>query len=46
MYLLWGTVDDAGVFAMFRRVKLWFDGLPAAVLDAAVKKGCWWPGWG
>ncbi|MEU8276281.1 DUF5990 family protein [Microbispora bryophytorum] len=36
VYLSWGTVDDAGVFAMFRRAKLSFDGIPAAVLDAAV----------
>lgn len=39
VYLSWGTVDDAGMFAMFRRAKLWFDGIPAAVLDAAVKDG-------
>ncbi|MBB2743971.1 UNVERIFIED_ORG: hypothetical protein FHR35_003807 [Microbispora rosea subsp. rosea] len=36
VYLSWGTVDDAGVFAMFRRAKLSFDGIPAAVLNAAV----------
>ncbi|MBD3142202.1 DUF5990 family protein [Microbispora bryophytorum] len=36
VYLSWGTVDDAGVRAMFRRAKLSFDGIPATVLDAAV----------
>ncbi|WP_067133300.1 DUF5990 family protein [Microtetraspora malaysiensis] len=39
VYLSWGTVDDAGVFSMFRRAKLWFDGIPADVLDAAVDNG-------
>jgi hypothetical protein len=39
VYLSWGTVDDAGVFSMFRRAKLWFDGIGPNVLDAAVKSG-------
>jgi hypothetical protein len=37
VYLSWGTLDNAGVFAMFRRAKLWFDGVTPAVLDAAVQ---------
>lgn len=39
VYLSWGTVDGAGVFSMFRRAKVWFDGVPAEVLDAAVHGG-------
>jgi hypothetical protein len=39
VYLSWGTVDDAGAFAMFRRAKLWFDGIDLDVLDAAVQSG-------
>ncbi|MFF4776315.1 DUF5990 family protein [Microtetraspora fusca] len=39
VYLSWGAVDDAGMFAMFRRAKLWFDCIPVAVLDAAVNNG-------
>ncbi|MFI0448864.1 DUF5990 family protein [Actinomadura sp. 6N118] len=39
VYLAWGTVDDAGVFLMFRRAKVWFDGIEPGVLDAAVASG-------
>lgn len=39
VYLSWGTVDDAGVFTMFRRAKLWFDGIGPQVLAAAVRDG-------
>ncbi|CAM5734203.1 hypothetical protein SALBM311S_02788 [Streptomyces alboniger] len=35
IYLSWGTVDDAGVFTMFRRAKLMLDAIPADVLAAA-----------
>lgn len=39
VYLSWGTVDDAGTFTMFRRAKLWFDGIAPDVLAAAVDSG-------
>ncbi|MFD1930896.1 DUF5990 family protein [Nonomuraea mangrovi] len=39
VYLSWGTVDDAGVFSMFRRAKLWLEGVPAGVLEGAVSAG-------
>lgn len=39
VYLSWGTVDGAGVFSMFRRAKLWLDGIPENVLDTAVNRG-------
>jgi hypothetical protein len=39
VYLSWGTVDQAKMFTMFRRAKLWFDGIAPDVLDAAVKHG-------
>jgi hypothetical protein len=39
VYLSWGTVDDGGAFAMFRRAKLLFDGVPADVLESAVNNG-------
>ncbi|MFF8378210.1 DUF5990 family protein [Streptomyces sp. NPDC015661] len=39
VYLSWGTVDDAGVFTMFRRAKLMLDGVPAQVVDAALRSG-------
>ncbi|TMR06316.1 monooxygenase [Nonomuraea turkmeniaca] len=35
VYLSWGTVDEARVFSMFRRAKLWLDAIPAGVLEAA-----------
>lgn len=39
VYLSWGTVDEAGVFTMFRRAKLMLDTVPADVLAAAVRDG-------
>ncbi|MFD9004555.1 DUF5990 family protein [Streptomyces sp. NPDC059582] len=39
IYLSWGTVDEQGAFAMFRRAKLLLDAVPAEVLDAAARSG-------
>jgi hypothetical protein len=39
IYLSWGTMDDAGTFALFRRAKLMFDAIGADVIDAAVRSG-------
>ncbi|MFI6817798.1 DUF5990 family protein [Nonomuraea sp. NPDC050328] len=39
VYLSWGTVDDAGAIAMFRRAKLHLDAVPAPVLEDAVAGG-------
>ncbi|MEE1738632.1 DUF5990 family protein [Streptomyces sp. BE147] len=39
VYLSWGTVDDAGVFTMFRRAKLLFADIDPAVLEAAARTG-------
>ncbi|MFE9768140.1 DUF5990 family protein [Streptomyces sp. NPDC005808] len=39
IYLSWGTVDEAGVFSMFRRAKLMIDAIPAEVLAAAARDG-------
>ncbi len=39
IYLSWGTVDAAGVFSLFRRAKLWLDGVAPAVLADAVRTG-------
>jgi hypothetical protein len=39
LYLSWGTVDDAGHFAMFRRAKLMFDAVPEQLLRAAQAPG-------
>ncbi|MGW8888033.1 DUF5990 family protein [Streptomyces sp. NPDC055749] len=39
VYLSWGTVDESGVFTMFRRAKLMFSDIDPAVLDEAVKTG-------
>ncbi|MGW1754458.1 DUF5990 family protein [Streptomyces mirabilis] len=39
IYLSWGTVDDSGVFSMFRRAKLMLDVVPAEVLAAAAREG-------
>nr|WP_089100735.1 DUF5990 family protein [Streptomyces hyaluromycini] len=39
VYLSWGTVDDSGVFTMFRRAKLMLDAVPADVLAAAAHDG-------
>jgi hypothetical protein len=39
VYLSWCTVDEAGVFTMFRRAKLMLDSVPADVLAAAADDG-------
>ncbi|MFD9325117.1 DUF5990 family protein [Streptomyces sp. NPDC060065] len=39
IYLSWGTVDESGVFSMFRRAKLMIDSIPAEVLAAAARDG-------
>lgn len=39
IYLTWGDVDEAGGFRMFRRAKLWIDGVPEGVLTDAVSLG-------
>lgn len=39
VYLSWGTVDDAGVFTMFRRAKLMFADIDPDVLEAAARSG-------
>ena len=39
IYLSWGTVDDSKQFTLFRRAKLWLDGVPADVMDSAGKLG-------
>lgn len=39
IYLSWGDVDDAGAFTMFRRAKLWLDGIDAATARAALATG-------
>ena len=39
IYLSWGSVNDVNEFRLFRRAKLWFDGVPAEVLTRAVAQG-------
>lgn len=39
IYLSWGTVDEKGVFHMFRRAKLMWDAVDAATAEAAVAAG-------
>ncbi|MEW1611459.1 MULTISPECIES: DUF5990 family protein [unclassified Streptomyces] len=39
VYLSWGTVDDAGLFTMFRRAKLMFCDVGPEVLEAAADSG-------
>jgi len=39
IYLSWVTVDDAGNTSLFRRAKLWLDGVPPSVLEDAVRTG-------
>ncbi|WP_406493976.1 DUF5990 family protein [Streptomyces sp. NBC_00846] len=39
VYLSWGTVDEDGVFSMFRRAKLMLGDIDPAVLEAAVRSG-------
>ncbi|WP_432151851.1 DUF5990 family protein [Streptomyces sp. bgisy029] len=39
VYLSWGTVDEAGLFSMFRRAKLMFSDIEPEVLEAATRSG-------
>lgn len=39
VYLSWGTVDEDGLFSMFRRAKLMFSDIGAATLRAAARSG-------
>ncbi|WP_329618324.1 DUF5990 family protein [Streptomyces brevispora] len=39
VYLSWGTVDENGLFSMFRRAKLMFADIGADVLEAAARSG-------
>ncbi|MEW2068062.1 DUF5990 family protein [Streptomyces sp. NPDC007346] len=39
IYLSWGTVDDAGLFSMFRRAKLMFGDIEPGDLEAAARSG-------
>ena len=39
IYLNWVTVDDADNVRLFRRAKLWLDGVQPAVLDEAASTG-------
>ncbi len=39
VYLSWGTVDADGAFTMFRRAKLWLDGVGPDVMVAARRSG-------
>jgi hypothetical protein len=39
VYLSWGSLGDDGSFAMFRRAKLWLDGVDRGVLDDALAAG-------
>ncbi|WP_329025033.1 DUF5990 family protein [Streptomyces sp. NBC_01423] len=39
VYLSWGTVDEDGLFTMFRRAKLMFADIDPSVLAAAVGSG-------
>jgi hypothetical protein len=39
VYLSWGTVDAEGVFTMFRRAKLWLDGVAPEAMGAARRSG-------
>lgn len=39
IYLSWGEVDDVGAFVMFRRAKLWLDGVDAATAQTVIATG-------
>ncbi|WP_329113159.1 DUF5990 family protein [Streptomyces sp. NBC_01465] len=39
IYLSWGTVDEKGLFTMFRRAKLMLDVVPEETLAAAAREG-------
>ncbi|WP_236710803.1 DUF5990 family protein [Streptomyces sp. 150FB] len=40
VYLSWGTVDEVGLFTMFRRAKLMLGAVEPKVLEAATRTGC------
>ena len=39
IYLNWVTIDDAGTPTLFRRAKLWLDGVPPTILAEAARTG-------
>jgi Family of unknown function (DUF5990) len=39
IYLNWGTIDEPGTFALFRRAKLQLDAVPPQVLKSAAEQG-------
>ncbi|MFC4128373.1 DUF5990 family protein [Nocardia rhizosphaerae] len=39
IYLSWGSIDESGTFAMFRRAKLMLSDVPAGILAAAATSG-------
>jgi len=39
VYLSWGTVEDDERFVMFRRAKIWLEGIDPAILQAAADLG-------
>jgi hypothetical protein len=39
VYLSWGTVDESGLFTMFRRAKLMLSDIDPPVLEAAARTG-------
>jgi hypothetical protein len=39
IYLSWGTVDDQGTFTLFRRAKVWLEGIPPETIAQAVSLG-------
>jgi Family of unknown function (DUF5990) len=39
IYLSWGEMDGDGAFKMFRRAKLWLDGVDASIAHAAIAAG-------
>lgn len=39
VYLSWGTVDEAGLFSMFRRAKLMLSDIEPGILEAAARSG-------
>lgn len=39
IYLSWGEIDGGGMFTMFRRAKLWLDGVDARTAHAAIATG-------
>jgi hypothetical protein len=39
LYLSWGVLNEGGAFTMFRRAKLWFDGVPPDIVERALSTG-------